>query len=124
MLRVPAGSQQAQSVRGAGGGGSVDIPDRHRSVCRIVGGAMTARRLVTKRCQDSRVGGHTLLSDFLETFSPDSAKRGKQFEHFVKWFLTNDPEWAAEVQDVWLWNDYPGRWGRDCGIDLVFKDKT
>ena len=23
-----------------------------------------------------------------------------------------------------MWDDYPGRWGRDCGIDLVFRDKT
>jgi predicted helicase len=64
------------------------------------------------------------FSDFLSTFDPDSGKRGKQFEHFVKWFLRNDPEWATQVDEVWLWNDYPGQWGRDCGIDLVFKDKS
>jgi predicted helicase len=64
------------------------------------------------------------FSDFLLTFDPDSGKRGKQFEHFVKWFLRNDPEWATQVDEVWLWNDYPGQWGRDCGIDLVFKDKN
>jgi len=38
--------------------------------------------------------------------------------------LKNDPEWATQVDEVWLWNDYPGQWGRDCGIDLVFRDKT
>jgi predicted helicase len=64
------------------------------------------------------------FSDFLSTFDPDSAKRGRQFEHFVKWFLKNDPEWATQVDEVWLWNDYPRQWGRDCGIDLVFKDKN
>jgi predicted helicase len=64
------------------------------------------------------------FSDFLSTFDPDSGKRGKQFEHFVKWFLRNDPEWATQVDEVWLWNDYPGQWGRDCGVDLVFKDKN
>ena len=64
------------------------------------------------------------FSDFLATFDPDTGKRGRQFEHFVKWFLKNDPEWATQVQEVWLWNDYPGQWGRDCGIDLVFKDKN
>ena len=64
------------------------------------------------------------FSDFLATFDPDSGKRGRQFEHFVKWFLKNDPEWATQVDQVWLWNDYPGQWGRDCGIDLVFKDKN
>ena len=64
------------------------------------------------------------FSDFLATFDPDAGKRGRQFEHFVKWFLKNDPEWATQVDDIWLWNDYPGQWGRDCGIDLVFKDKS
>jgi predicted helicase len=64
------------------------------------------------------------FSDFLATFDPDPGKRGRQFEHFVKWFLKNDPEWATQVDEVWLWNDYPAQWGRDCGIDLVFKDKN
>jgi superfamily II DNA or RNA helicase len=64
------------------------------------------------------------FSDFLATLDSDRGKRGRQFEHFVKWFLTNDPEWATQVDQVWLWSDYPGQWGRDCGIDLVFKDKS
>jgi predicted helicase len=64
------------------------------------------------------------FEELLATFDPDDGKRGRQFEHFVKWFLKNDPEWATQVDEVWLWNDYPGRWGRDCGIDLVFKDKN
>ena len=63
------------------------------------------------------------FSEFLSTFDGDLNRRGRQFERFVKWFLKNDPEWATQVQDVWLWDDYPGRWGPDCGIDLVFKSK-
>ena len=63
------------------------------------------------------------FAEFLKSLDADSGKRGKQFEHFVKWFLENDPEWATQVDQVWLWNDYPGQWGRDCGIDLVYKDK-
>jgi hypothetical protein len=34
-----------------------------------------------------------------------------------------DPEWSTQVSQVWLWNEYPNRWGRDCGIDLVFRHK-
>jgi predicted helicase len=64
------------------------------------------------------------FSDFLATLDPDDGKRGRQFEHFVKWFLKNDPEWTTQVDEVWLWNEYPGRWGRDCGIDLIFKDNN
>ena len=64
------------------------------------------------------------FSDFYESLDPDSLKRGKQFEHFVKWFLKADPEWATQVDQVWLWDEWPGRWGADCGIDLVFRHKN
>jgi len=50
--------------------------------------------------------------------------KGKAFEHFVKWFLKNDPEWSTQVDEIWLWDDYPDRWGRDLGIDLVFRHKN
>ena len=64
------------------------------------------------------------FSDFYNSLDPDSARRGKQFEHFVKWFLKADPEWATQVDQVWLWDEWPGRWGADCGIDLVFCHKN
>ncbi len=61
------------------------------------------------------------FSDFYSSLDLDSTQRGKQFEHFVKWFLKTDPEWSTQVDQVWLWNEWPGRWGADCGIDLVFQ---
>jgi len=64
------------------------------------------------------------FSDFYNSLDPDPAKRGKQFEHFVKWFLKADPEWATQVDHVWLWDEWPGRWGADCGIDLVVRHKN
>ena len=63
------------------------------------------------------------FSDFYNSLDADPAKRGKQFEHFVKWFLKADPEWTTQVDQVWLWDEWPGRWGADCGIDLVFQHK-
>ena len=54
----------------------------------------------------------------------DPLKRGKQFERFTKWFLKNDPEWSTQVDQVWLWEEYPKRWGIDCGVDLVFQHKN
>lgn len=44
---------------------------------------------------------------------------GKLFERLTKWFLENDPEYRAQFARVWLWDDWPGRWGVDRGIDLV-----
>ena len=61
--------------------------------------------------------------DLYQSLDADPLKRGKQFEHFVKWFLQNDPEWQTQVEQVWLWDEWPGRWGADCGIDLVFQHK-
>ncbi|MBU3736062.1 MAG: helicase, partial [Methylobacterium sp.] len=61
------------------------------------------------------------LHKLIQSLNPDPSKRGKQFEHFVKWFLKNEPEWSTQVDQVWLWDEYPERWGIDCGIDLVFK---
>jgi predicted helicase len=56
------------------------------------------------------------FAEFLSTLDDDINRRGKQFERFIKWFLKNDPEWATQLDEVWLWNDYPGQWGdlRNC----------
>jgi superfamily II DNA or RNA helicase len=67
------------------------------------------------------------VATFLElynSFDADPQKRGKQFERFVKWFLKNEPEWATQVDQVWLWDEWPERWGVDCGVDLVFRHKN
>ncbi|MEI7996032.1 MAG: DEAD/DEAH box helicase family protein, partial [Methylococcaceae bacterium] len=67
------------------------------------------------------------MATFLELYQSldeDPLKRGKQFELFAKWFLKNDPEWSTQVDQVWLWEEYPERWGIDCGVDLVFRHKN
>jgi len=58
---------------------------------------------------------HTLF----DRLSPEEHRRGHQFERICKWFLENDPKYKREIKRVWLWDDWPGRWGRDKGIDLV-----
>ena len=62
--------------------------------------------------------------DFYNSLDSDPVRRGRQFEHFVKWFLKNDLVWATQVNDVWLWDEWPERWGADCGIDLVLRHKN
>ena len=44
---------------------------------------------------------------------------GRDFERIAKWFLEHDPDYAAQLRRVWLWKDWPGRWGIDKGIDLI-----
>jgi predicted helicase len=49
----------------------------------------------------------------------ESGVRGKQFELICRWYLTVDPLYRRELKRVWLWDEWPGRWGADAGIDLV-----
>ena len=65
-----------------------------------------------------------LFADFYNSLDADPGKRGRQFEHFVKWFLKADPEWSTQVEQIWLWDEWPQRWGADCGIDLVFRHRN
>lgn len=46
-------------------------------------------------------------------------RRGREFERICKWFLENAPEYRGQIRRVWLWREWPGRWGADIGIDLV-----
>jgi superfamily II DNA or RNA helicase len=57
-----------------------------------------------------------LLDQFLAL---DSHRRGRAFEHLCKWYLLNDPVYRRMLKRVWLWNEWPRRWGADTGIDLV-----
>jgi len=65
-----------------------------------------------------------VLSDLLGRLSPDAARRGKQFERICQWFLKNDPIYSGKLRPdgVWLWDEWPGRWGADTGIDLIAED--
>lgn len=47
---------------------------------------------------------------------------GRDFERVCKWALENVPEYRQLLRQVWLWDEWPGRWGRDAGIDLVAED--
>ena len=63
------------------------------------------------------------LGDLLGRCDPDPGRRGRQFERICQWFLTHDPVYARELRRVWLWDEWPGRWGADAGIDLVAEDR-
>jgi superfamily II DNA or RNA helicase len=63
------------------------------------------------------------FSQFIQSIRADG-NDGKAFEVFSKWFLKHDPEWSALVDEVWLWDEWPDKWGPDCGIDLIFRHKN
>ena len=65
------------------------------------------------------IEANTSFTALLASLSPESLTRGKQFEHLVKWWLTQDPIWSRKIKKVWLWDEWPDYPGRDIGVDLV-----
>ena len=61
------------------------------------------------------------FSKFLDTFDPQAHRRGQQWEEVCQWFLRTDHLYRTQLTKVWLWNEWPDRWGPDAGIDLVAK---
>ncbi len=63
------------------------------------------------------------LTSLLDTLPPplpaQRQERGSQFEKICRWYLENDPVYRSQLTNVWLWKEWPGRWGEEAGIDLV-----
>jgi predicted helicase len=50
--------------------------------------------------------------------------KGDRFENLIQAYLQTDPKYAYQLENVWLWNDFPFKddfGGKDTGIDLVAK---
>lgn len=68
----------------------------------------------------------TALEDILDDYlfkSASPTERGTKFEQLIKQFLVTDVQWAALFDQVWMWNEWPGRTGHDVGIDLVARER-
>ena len=49
---------------------------------------------------------------------------GGDFERLCQWYLWHAPRYREQFDAVWLWNEWPDRWGADAGIDLVARMRT
>ena len=82
-----------------------------------VEGATTA----SHRFRVSLVGDLTAV---LAALDVGERVRGRGFERLCKWVLENEPEYAALLERVWLWDEWPDNLGRsDAGIDLVARTR-
>jgi superfamily II DNA or RNA helicase len=59
------------------------------------------------------------FSELVDRLPTEAYAKGRMFERLCRWYLQNAPEYRLRVRKVWLWEEWPGRWGPDCGIDLV-----
>ena len=62
---------------------------------------------------------HGNFDALLARLPSEPKARGDEFERVVQWFLKTTPVYASEFREVWLWDDWPERYGIDKGIDLV-----
>ncbi len=85
-------------------------PDRQRTSARVDSPVLRCTR------------GALALAELMATLDDDRVRRGQQFEGLCTWFLANDPLYRTELRRIWRWDDWPGRWGADAGIDLVAED--
>ena len=44
---------------------------------------------------------------------------GDKFKRLIAHYLLTDPQYADRLSEVWVWGEWPDRWGPDTGIDLV-----
>lgn len=59
------------------------------------------------------------LLDQLYFSSTSETDKGTKFERFTQSFLQTDPLWSEQFEKIWMWDQWPDRWGPDTGIDLV-----
>lgn len=59
------------------------------------------------------------LLDRMYKDATSTADQGTRFERFTQSFLQTDPLWASQFAKVWMWDQWPEKWGHDSGIDLV-----
>ena len=60
------------------------------------------------------------LDNLLESLhSRTVQEKGRAFERLCRWFLVNDPRYKLQVKKVWLFGEWPNRWGADTGTDLI-----
>ncbi len=53
----------------------------------------------------------------IRDISRDEAEKGRMFEYLARRLLLSEP--SFEIEEVWAWNNWPGREGPDIGTDLV-----
>ena len=64
------------------------------------------------------------FDDLFGTLPSEAGPRGRAFERVCQWYLRNAPRYRSLLINVWLWDDWPGRWSADAGIDLVAQTKS
>ena len=61
--------------------------------------------------------------DELDADAQNTVEKGHSFERLVQAFLEQDRVQSQRFDKVWLWDEWPGRWGADVGIDVIARER-
>lgn len=64
----------------------------------------------------------SVLAEFREA-AQSNRELGDSFERLFVAYLKTDPIYSERFESVWLWGEWPNRWGGDDGIDIVAREK-
>ena len=70
---------------------------------------------------------YSQLNDVLRQIrelSSDQRGMGRLFERLIASYLARDPQYSDLLEEVWLWDEWPDRWGPDMGIDIVVREQA
>ncbi len=93
-----------------------NVPNRMPMATTILGNGLRGDRRLRHDMQPMHDPDSTPQDSF-DALLAQLDTGGRDFERLAGWFLVNDPEYAAIFERVWAWNDWPGCWGPDKGID-------
>lgn len=61
---------------------------------------------------------HDILDELRENVR-DNHTIGSRFEKLIANYLITDPQYADRLEDVWLWTEWPDRWGSTQALTLL-----
>jgi superfamily II DNA or RNA helicase len=73
---------------------------------------------------DPQLGSFGYIESKIRRESRNTTELGHAFAQLCVWYLENAPIYRGKFDRIWLWQDWPDRWGPDCGIDIVAKTRN
>ena len=64
---------------------------------------------------------HTLV-ELCRDATETPREQGAYFERIIKKYLQEVEPYATKLSSIWLWSEWPDRWGGDTGIDIVARE--
>jgi superfamily II DNA or RNA helicase len=73
---------------------------------------------------DPQPGSFEYIESKMRRDARNTTELGHVFARICVWYLENALIYRGKFERIWLWQDWPDRWGPDCGIDIIAKTRN